>query len=72
MVEQTGFLEPATKAMSDDQLRAKTLEFRARIAARLEGIDDPEERSHLYALDTASISDEIAVALDERSRRSGR
>ena len=42
MVEQTGFLEPATKALSDDELRAKTLEFRARIAARLEGIDDPE------------------------------
>jgi preprotein translocase subunit SecA len=45
MVEQTGAFEPAMKALSDDGLRAKTLEFRARIAARLEGIDDAEERA---------------------------
>ena len=44
MVEQTGSFEPAMQALSDDELRAKTLEFRARIAARLEGIDDAEER----------------------------
>jgi preprotein translocase subunit SecA len=45
MVEQTGSLEPAMKALSDEELRAKSLEFRARIAARLEGIDDAEERA---------------------------
>ena len=44
VVEQTGSLEPAIKALSDEQLRAKTLEFRSRIAAHLEGIDDAEER----------------------------
>src|SRR6201995_4314064 len=44
MVEQTGSLEPGIQALSEDELRAKTLEFRARIAARLEGIDDAEER----------------------------
>ena len=44
MVDQTGSFEPAMKAMSDEELRAKTLEFRARIAARLDGIDDAEER----------------------------
>ena len=43
-VEQTNGFEPAMKALSDDGLRAKTLEFRARIAARLEGIEDAEER----------------------------
>jgi preprotein translocase subunit SecA len=35
-------LEPEVKQLSDDQLRAKTVEFRARIAARLEGITDEE------------------------------
>jgi len=36
-------LEDDTKRLTDDELRAKTLEFRARIAARLEGIKDAEE-----------------------------
>jgi preprotein translocase subunit SecA len=35
-------LEPATKQLSDEELRAKTVEFRARIAAKLEGITDEE------------------------------
>jgi preprotein translocase subunit SecA len=36
--------EPQVKAMTDEQLRAKTVEFRARIAAALEGITDEEAR----------------------------
>jgi preprotein translocase subunit SecA len=35
-------LEAGIKPLTDDQLRAKTTEFRARIAARLEGITDPD------------------------------
>ena len=35
-------LEEDTKRLTDDQLRAKTIEFRERIAARLEGITDAE------------------------------
>jgi preprotein translocase subunit SecA len=34
--------EPQLQSSTDEQLRAKTVEFRARIAARLEGITDPE------------------------------
>ena len=45
IVEQINALEPATQQLSDEQLRAKTIEFRARIAARLEGITDPEEKA---------------------------
>ena len=45
MVEKTGTFEPEMKALTDDGLRAKTLEFRSRIAARLEGIDDGDERT---------------------------
>jgi len=36
-------LEPEIKALSDGELRARTVEFRARIAAKLEGITGPEE-----------------------------
>jgi preprotein translocase subunit SecA len=43
-VEQISALEPETEKLSDEQLRAKTAEFRSRIAARLEGITDAEAR----------------------------
>jgi preprotein translocase subunit SecA len=43
IVAQIGELEPGIKQLSDEELRAKTIEFRARIAARLEGITDKEE-----------------------------
>jgi preprotein translocase subunit SecA len=47
--------EPAIKQLSDEELRAKTVEFRARIAARLEGITDEDE---LKAAERAAL-DEI-------------
>ncbi len=43
-VAEINALEPEVKAMSDEQLRAKTAEFRARIAQALEGIEDEEAR----------------------------
>ena len=42
-VAQINALEPEIKPLTDEQLRAKTAEFRARIAAKLEGITDAEE-----------------------------
>jgi preprotein translocase subunit SecA len=36
-------LEPEIQTLSDEQLRAKTVEFRARIAARIEGITGEDE-----------------------------
>ena len=43
VVAQINDLEAATKQLSDEQVRAKTLEFRARIAHNLEGITEAEE-----------------------------
>ncbi|HVT96410.1 MAG TPA: preprotein translocase subunit SecA, partial [Acidobacteriaceae bacterium] len=43
-VAEINALEPQVQAMSDEQLRAKTAEFRARIASALEGITDEEAR----------------------------
>jgi preprotein translocase subunit SecA len=69
MVEQTSFLEPATKALSDDELRAKTLEFRARFAARLEGIDDAEERVAEEKVVLNEILPEAFAVVREAGRR---
>ncbi len=43
-VVEINALEPGIKALTDEQLRAKTVEFRARIAAALEGITEEEAR----------------------------
>src|ERR1039458_9460808 len=43
VVDTINALEPETQKLSDEELRAKTAEFRARIAAKLEGITDAEE-----------------------------
>ena len=55
VVAQINTLEPATKQLTDEELRARTVEFRARIAARLEGITDEDE---LKAAEKAAL-DEI-------------
>src|ERR1700761_9278706 len=69
MVEQTGVLEPAMKALSDEELRAKTLEFRARIAARLDGIDDAEERVAEEKVVLNEILPEAFAVVREAGRR---
>jgi preprotein translocase subunit SecA len=43
IVAQINALEPETKRLTDEQLRAKTVEFRERIAARIDSITDAEE-----------------------------
>ena len=44
LVEQINSLEPATKQLSDEQLRAKTDEFRQRIRERIDAIEDADEK----------------------------
>jgi preprotein translocase subunit SecA len=36
-------LEASIKVLTDEELRAKTVEFKARVAAKVEGITDPDE-----------------------------
>ena len=43
VVAQINALEDSTKVLSDEQLRARTVEFRARIAAKVQGITDKDE-----------------------------
>ena len=44
LVDQINSLEPAMKKLSDEQLRAKTEEFRQRIRERVDSIEDTDEK----------------------------
>ncbi len=46
MVPAVAAFEPEMKSLSDEGLKAKTAEFKARIAARTEGLTDPDEILH--------------------------
>ncbi len=68
-VEAINALEPATQALSDDALRAKTVEFRERLRTALEGIpaEDLKEARNA-ALD--DLLEEAFAVVREASRRS--
>ena len=68
-VQEIGALEPAVKALSDEELSAKTLSFRARIAERLEGISDPEERKAEEKSALDEILPEAFAVVRETGRR---
>jgi preprotein translocase subunit SecA len=54
LVGQVNVLEPAMKKLTDEQLRAKTEEFRQRIRDRVDAIEDADEKDR-----------ELKVVLDE-------
>ncbi|HEY6412756.1 MAG TPA: preprotein translocase subunit SecA [Edaphobacter sp.] len=56
IVAQINALEPTIQALSDDQLRGKTVEFRQRIADAIKGIEDtPENKDERYAAEKAAL-----------------
>jgi len=59
VVAQIGALEETMKMLSDEQLRAKTVEFRARIAEQVKGITDAEE---LYKAERAALDEVLPEA----------
>jgi preprotein translocase subunit SecA len=68
-VEAINRLEPAMQQLSDDQLREKTVEFRARIAAALEGITDADERIAAEKQVLNDILPEAFAVVREAGRR---
>ena len=62
-------LEPEMQQLSQDQLRAKTEDFRARIAARIAGIEDAEERLKAERLALDEILPEAFAVVREAGRR---
>jgi preprotein translocase subunit SecA len=64
-------LEPEIKRLSDEELRAKTEGFKARLARRLEGADElsPEARKHLEREALDEILPEVFACVREASVR---
>src|ERR1700721_366091 len=62
-------MEPEIQRLSDDGLRAKTLEFKARIAKALEGIDDAEARKAAEKQALDEILPEAFAVVREAGRR---
>jgi preprotein translocase subunit SecA len=59
IVAQINVLEPGVKQLTDEQLRDKTTEFRARIAAKLDGITDEEA---IKAAESAALEELLPEA----------
>ena len=55
IVEQVNALEPEIAALTDEQLQAKTPEFKARIAKAIEGIDPKESPDELREAEKAAL-----------------
>jgi preprotein translocase subunit SecA len=72
VVARINALEPEIKRLSDEELRAKTEGFKARLARRLEGADElsPEARKHLEQEALDEILPEAFACVREASVRS--
>ena len=68
-VAQINALEPQMQALTDAQLRAKTDEFRKRLAERLEGIEDDDERRAAENQFLEEILPEAFAVVREAGRR---
>ena len=68
-VQAINALEPEMQQLSDDALRAKTQEFKARIAAAVEGISDAEERAAAEKQVLDDILPEAFAVVREAGRR---
>ena len=68
-VQTINAFEPEVQQLSDDALRAKTHEFKARIAAAVEGISDAEERAAAEKQALDEILPEAFAVVREGGRR---
>ncbi len=69
LAKETADLEPAMQALSDDALRAKTQEFKARLASRLEGIEEAEEKKAAEKSALDELLPEAFAVVREAGRR---
>ena len=66
---QINALEPDFEKLSDEALRAKTDEFRARLAHELDGIEDEKERREVEQTVLEELLPEAFAAVREASKR---
>src|SRR4029453_1637296 len=70
-VERINALEPAIQALSDEALRAKTVELRARIAKALERVHEEDLKSARAAVLDEILEEAFAVAREASVRTLG-
>ncbi|HKD18669.1 MAG TPA: preprotein translocase subunit SecA [Thermoanaerobaculia bacterium] len=70
-VERINALEPSVKALSDEQLRGKTAEFRARIAKAVEGVHPDDAKAARDAALDEILEEAFAVAREASVRALG-
>ena len=69
MVEEVNAFEASIQPLTDEQLRAKTTEFRGRIQSRLEGIEDAAERKAAEKQVLEELLPEAFAIVREAGRR---
>ena len=69
LVEEINSFEPAMKQLSDEQLRAKTEEFRQRIRERLDPIEDADEKDEALKAVLGEILPEAFAVVREAGWR---
>ena len=69
VVQTINDMEPEIQRLSDDELRAKTQAFKARVAAAIEGISDAEERKSVEKQALDEILPEAFAVVREAGRR---
>jgi preprotein translocase subunit SecA len=68
-IQQINELEPSIKALSDDALKAKTVEFKERIQRAVEGIEDKDKLKARYQEALGEILPEAFAVVREASVR---
>ena len=69
-IDKINSLEPATKALSDDELRAKTAAFKEQVSRAVEDAKDPEDLKRRERAVLDDILPEAFATVREASRRS--
>jgi len=69
LVDEINALEPEFESLPDEALRAKTDEFRAHLASRLEGIEDEKERQDIEKTVLEELLSQAFAAVREASKR---
>jgi len=69
LIVQVNELEAEYTALSDDALRAKTVEFKARVAKAIDGVEDETERNKFEQDALDEIMPEAFAAVREASKR---
>ncbi len=70
IVARINELEPSVKRLSDEELRARTVEFKERVARAVEGVTDKEERKRLERAALDELLPEAFATVREASMRS--